>query len=527
MNAATENAASGTGARPLLRLSGVVKALGGRRILDGLSWELREGECAVLLGPSGGGKSVFLHTLLGLMKPDAGEVAHDAIGDDRFRAIAVMFQDDALLDDRTVEANLAIACEERLDAFTGPFAAETEAAIDEVLREVELDPALVRRRLPSQLSGGMRRRVALARAVIRRPRVLIADEPTTGLDPASSARVYDLLGRLIERHGMSATIITHDPACASRLGYPVYYFSPIDGRLPCWRAPDATSPDERHRSLLIWMQEQLAAHLERARDRQDPAALQKTAPTDLAEHIGRAVDRIGTFGLLAMQLGTPPNPMLLARNLLQWGLGTLPLTFLIFLMLGVVMEVQAESAVVDFGLSNRLPELVALSLLRLAPILTGFLVAGRCGSAIGAQIGWMQLAGQMRAMRTMRLDPERALFPPLFWSLTLSVPLLALAGLVIGAAGALLALASPLSHARITAAFFLEAYPEFLTTTELVLFVLKTLAMGAGLAIITYAGAAAPKRSPADVTRAITRGLVASFLWITLVDATIGVLYPL
>jgi phospholipid/cholesterol/gamma-HCH transport system ATP-binding protein len=513
----------------LLRLERVEKTLGGRRILDGLTWELRRGECAVILGPSGGGKTVFLHTLLGLLPPDAGHAGWPGLdGDDPFASMAVMSQEDALLDERTVEANLTVSREERANCFGPPFGPGTDAAIDAVLREVELEPAHVRRKLPSQLSGGMRRRVALARALIRQPAVLIADEPTTGLDPASSARVYDLLGQLIQRRGMSAVIITHDPACASRLGFPVYYFSPVDGRMPRWEAEPAASHEEHHRALLIWMQEQLAAHIARAEVRavNNPAA-EGAPPDPLTSTPGRALDAIGRMGLLVGELFAPPSAALFSRNLLQWGLGTLPLTFMIFLMLGFVMEIQAEAAVVEYGFSNQVPELVALSLLRLAPILTGFLMAGRCGSAIGAQIGWMGLGGQMRALKTLRLHPDRALFPPLFWSLTLAMPLLSLAGLAIGAFGALLALATPLSEARITPSFFWNTFPDFLSALELSLFIGKGLLMGAGLALITYAGAAVPKRSPADVTRSITLGLVLAFLWMTLADTLLGLLFPI
>jgi phospholipid/cholesterol/gamma-HCH transport system ATP-binding protein len=513
----------------LLHLNAVEKTLGGRRILDRLSWELRRGECAVILGPSGGGKSVFLHTLLGLMSPDAGAVERPGMDNaDPFATMAVMFQEDALLDERTVEANLAVAREERADCFAAPFADGTGEAIDAVLREVELDPPRVRRKLPSQLSGGMRRRVALARALIRRPAVLVADEPTTGLDPASSARVYDLLGRLIQRRGMSAVIITHDPACASRLGYPVYYFSPIDGRMPCWKPTPAASHEDHHRALLLWMQEQVAAHIARAEAR--PADIEAPPPdaiASLAGVPGRFVESIGRLGVLLGELRRPPSLALLLRDLLQWGVGTLPLTFMIFLLLGMIMEIQAEAAVVEYGFSVKLPELVALSLLRLAPILTGFLMAGRCGSAIGAQIGWKGLGGQMRALQTMRLDPERALFPPIFWSLTFALPLLALAGLAIGSAGALLILNSPLSGAAITPSYFYSVFPDFLTPLELTLFIVKGLLMGAGLALITWSGAAAPKRSPDDVTRSITLGLVLSFVWMTLVDALLGLFFPI
>lgn len=522
----------GVMAEPLIILERVDKALGGRPIIAGLSWELRAGECAVILGPSGGGKTVFLHLLLGLLRPDAGRIARPGLTQgDPFQSIAVMFQEDALLDERTVEANLAVAALERADLFEAPARPELNAAIDAALREVQLDPARVRRQLPSALSGGMRRRVALSRALIRRPRILIADEPTTGLDPASAGGVYDLLGELIRRHDMSAILITHDPACASRLGYPVYYFSPVEGRMPRWDGgPPEASPEERHAGLLEWMHGQIAAHWRRkeeASGREEGAATPQEPLAGGGGWIDGALETLGRAGLFLGRLGHPPSASLLWVNLMAWGVRTLPLLGLIFLMVGVVIEVQSEAAVVDYGLSNRLPELVALSLLRLSPILTGFLIAGRCGSAISAQTGWMQLAGQFRALRTMRIEPERALFPPLFWALTLAAPALALAGLLVGAAGAVVVLASPLTHARISLAFFMDAYPSFLAPGELAQVLAKGALIGAGLASIAFAAGARPKRSPADVTAAITRGLVLGFLWVALVDTLVSLLFPM
>ena len=98
-------------AETLVQFEGVAKSLGGRLILDGLNWSLAAGECGVILGPSGSGKTVFLSTLLGFLKPDAGEVRYPGLDeDDLFGEVAVLFQEDALLGERTVETNLAVAC---------------------------------------------------------------------------------------------------------------------------------------------------------------------------------------------------------------------------------------------------------------------------------------------------------------------------------------------------------------------------------------------------------------------------------
>ncbi len=522
----------------LFQLDHVSKSFGPRKIIDQLSWELYEGECAVILGPSGAGKSVFLDTLLKFIKPDDGAVIipgqnqHEEAGPyhegNLFERVAVMFQEDTLLEDRTVEANLATAFEERIDIFKGPFNTDTEIKINTVLEEVLLDPANIRRSLPSMLSGGMRRRIALARALIRQPEILIADEPTTGLDPSSSSKIYELLGSLIAKRNMSAVIISHDPACASILGNPVYYFSPVDGRMPRWNGGAEFQHDakEKHGELLLWMHKQITAHIKRINHREgyngNPSAEPTDPATSLSNNIvGKAgffLDNIGRFGLLMGHLRYRPSPKLLLRNLLNWGLGSVPLCAVIFLMIGMVMEISTEGAVVRLGFSNEIPAALADALLRLSPVLTGFLLAGRCGSAICARIGWMQFSGQNKSLLTQNLDPDVNLFPPLFWALVISAPALTLAGIYLGAAGAALLIGSPFSRANITPEFFILQFPTWINWLDYMLVLIKSVLIGGGLILVAYSEGVSHKNSPAEVSRAITRGLVLAFLWIVLVD---------
>ena len=496
----------------------------GRKVLAGLDWALREGECAVVLGPSGGGKTVFLQTLLGLAPPDSGVIETPGATDgERFATVAVMFQEDALLEDRSGAANLAVAAEERLDLYEAAPSAATREAIDAVLRRVRLDPERVRHLRPSALSGGMRRRVALARALIRRPRVLVADEPTTGLDTASAAAVYDVLEELTAPGGMTALMVSHDPVCAARLGRPVYFFRPGERAMARWEPP-AGPFEARLAALRAWADAQTASLPAPAdADADPPAAARPSTGARLMD----AVDALGRGALLFGRLARAPSPVMFLRNLREWGSGTIPLTALIFVLVGMVMEVQAEAALLPYGGSRYLPELVALGLLRLAPILTGFLVAGRCGSAIGAQTGYMELSGQFRVLRTMRIDPARTLFPPLVAALALATPLLALGGIAAGALGAALALGAPISRAGITLRFFLIEFPGHLGALDLAMVALKGVLIGAGVAAIAFGGGARPKRSPEEISQAMTSGLVAAFIWTTVVDTLLSLVRPI
>lgn len=508
-------------ADPLLRADRISKSLAGRPVLRDLSWSLEPGECAVILGPSGSGKSVFLSILLGFMRPDSGEITHPAIVEPNlFSRVAVLFQDDALLDDRDVETNLAIALHERADFLSGPFDETTEGEIARALRDVGLDPAEHGRRLPSELSGGMRRRVALARALIRFPEVLIADEPTSGLDFASSEEIFSLMEGLLARRSMSAVIITHDPACAARLGNPIYYFTPLEGGLKRFTQREGSerpAADE----VVAWAREVRNRSAAEA-----PAEVIAASPSGWRAVLDEGAEAVGRAVLFFGSVSRAPSLRLFLQNLRLWGVDSAGLIVLVFALIGVVLEIQAERAVGDIGFSNRLPELLALGLARLAPILTGFLVAGRCGSAVTAQTGWMSLSGQRRALRAMMIEPDAVFIPPLFWSWLVILPALTILGMISAWSAAWLIVGTRFSSAQITARFFMSQLPASLTVGMAAGVLAKALLIAVGLASIAYSGGASPKKSATDVARAITRGLVLSFIWISVVDAALSLLIP-
>jgi phospholipid/cholesterol/gamma-HCH transport system ATP-binding protein len=205
---------------PAIALKDVRKVLGGRPVLDGLTLELQAGETLVLLGPSGSGKSVLLKHVVGLMTPDAGTVrvcGTDLARADRAALLAIrakigyLFQGAALLNSLTVFDNVALPVRER------------DGLDDEALRrEVRDRLALVgladaEGKMPAELSGGMRKRAGLARAIMGRPRVLLYDEPTAGLDPPGAAGIGGLIRDLQEKMGVTSLVVTHDMDLAFRV----------------------------------------------------------------------------------------------------------------------------------------------------------------------------------------------------------------------------------------------------------------------------------------------------------------------
>jgi len=194
-------------------------------VLSDVSFAVRRGEVAVVIGGSGAGKTTLLRIIVGLLRPTSGGVFIDgediaAMGERKLQRVrakcGMVFQYSALLDSLTVLENVALPLEEheRLNA------AELK---QRVLRMLEsLDLAGTEERYPSELSGGMRKRVALARALIRQPSLIVYDEPASGLDPVTARLVDDLILRTRDRFGVTSIVISHDMAQAMKLADRMY-----------------------------------------------------------------------------------------------------------------------------------------------------------------------------------------------------------------------------------------------------------------------------------------------------------------
>ena len=198
----------------LLEALGLVKQLGGRRVVDGVDLRCEAGQIVGLLGPNGAGKTTTLRMLYGFLRPDAGRIRVDGVelGRDLARAkraIGVCTQDDTFDGDFTVEQNLAIAA-----SYFRPRPTDLGRRIPELLARFDL--AMYAAQKPETLSGGYRRRLMIARALVHRPRLLFLDEPTTGLDPQARMGVWDLVDGL-RAEGLGIILTTHYMDEAERL----------------------------------------------------------------------------------------------------------------------------------------------------------------------------------------------------------------------------------------------------------------------------------------------------------------------
>lgn len=211
--------ANPTEKKPIIEIKNLKKSYGNNHVLEGFTMELYEGENLVIMGKSGSGKSVMIKCLIGLEEPDNGTIT--IMGEninnlehwelDELRTeIGFLFQGSALYDSMTVRENLEFPLRRHTKKFG--VIKDTTPMVMEALENVGLAHAI--NLMPSELSGGMKRRIALARTLILQPKIILYDEPTTGLDPITSKEIILLMMSIQKKYNTSSIIITHDVDCA-------------------------------------------------------------------------------------------------------------------------------------------------------------------------------------------------------------------------------------------------------------------------------------------------------------------------
>lgn len=206
----------------VISISGLYKSFDDLQVLNGIDFNLYKGENVAVLGKSGSGKSVLIKIIVGLLKPDRGEVLvlgkHvDQLTGKELDAMRIRigfsFQNSALYDSMNVYQNLAFPLTMNVKNRTK---AEVDHAVNEVLDAVGL--ANKSKQMPSDLSGGQRKRIGIARTLILKPEIMLYDEPTSGLDPITSAEIIELINEVQQKYNTSSVIITHDLTCAKNTG---------------------------------------------------------------------------------------------------------------------------------------------------------------------------------------------------------------------------------------------------------------------------------------------------------------------
>lgn len=209
-------------AKPIVAITNLYKSFGDNEVLKGIDITVQNGENLVILGRSGSGKSVTIKCLVGLVKADKGEIKifdeeittlnNDELNEIRV-SIGFMFQNGALYDSMSVRQNLRFTLKHHTQNLEE---SDIESKIIEALESVGLAEAIDK--MPAELSGGMKKRIALARAIIIKPKIILYDEPTSGLDTITSREISELILSVQKKYKASSIIITHDMACAKTKG---------------------------------------------------------------------------------------------------------------------------------------------------------------------------------------------------------------------------------------------------------------------------------------------------------------------
>lgn len=207
-------------ANAIVRIVGLCKSFGDQAVLHSVDIEFAKGECTVVLGPSGSGKSVMLKHLLGLLLPDKGEIWFenervDMLSESELapirRQMGFLFQNGALFDSMNVRENVAFPLHQHTDLSTD----QRLLRVKEVLDMVGMIESISK--MPAELSGGQQKRIALARAIVLQPKVVLYDEPTTGLDPILADSINDLIIKLQKELSITSIVVTHDLVSAFKI----------------------------------------------------------------------------------------------------------------------------------------------------------------------------------------------------------------------------------------------------------------------------------------------------------------------
>jgi phospholipid/cholesterol/gamma-HCH transport system ATP-binding protein len=212
----------------MIEIKNIEKAFDGREILKGISGTFEKGKTSLVIGSSGTGKSVLMKCMLDLIRPETGEVlyngrnfltADDEVKKEIRREMGVLFQGGALFDSKTVAKNVSFP----LEMLTTMSKGEREDRVNFCLERVGL--AESRRRMPSEISGGMKKRVGIARAIVMNPKYLFCDEPNSGLDPLTAITIDELIKEITDEYQITTVVITHDMNSVLTIGEYIMYLN--------------------------------------------------------------------------------------------------------------------------------------------------------------------------------------------------------------------------------------------------------------------------------------------------------------
>lgn len=512
-----------------VELVGISKSFGGRQILNDLSLEVSLGESLVIVGMSGSGKSVLMEHIVSFLEPDAGSVRilgvdlHHPDSPAEFDAvrarISLVFQGSALIDSLTVIENVVLPLTTR-----GVSPNEGHGRALELLRAVGLSPS-DSELSPTQLSGGMQKRVGIARALVTDPAVVLYDEPTTGLDAASSTVISRLIRSVQRRHPeMTSITITHDYLSAGLIADRVLYLDPTRGKLQEVLGRDEILELRRlHGGEAPAAVQAIRARLEAFFDRlklQDRPAQNRSADPPWWRAFGTVtagpLRTMGASALLATRLGPPTDREPVFRRLDEIGIRSVPVAASAGAFFGMMLALQIGIGLSGSGIVDPLPRIVGNAIVdKIGPLVVGLLLAGRVAASTCAEIGGKRLSRQFDALRSMSISPERYWLTPIFWASVISLPLLTIVMELVAFAGAYCV---AVGRYQLKSSFFLAEILGDVTLLGFVFGLARAAVFGGAVALVGYGNGTQDIRSSDDVGRATTVAVVAASLAVIVLD---------
>lgn len=513
---------------PAIQLDAVSKSYGGNEILRNLSLTVHRGECLVVVGMSGSGKSVLLDHIIGFQKPDhgrvivSGVVANDSASHSPAvvpSEIGMVFQGSALLDSLTVLDNVELPL-----TIAGPVSSADRQRAGELLTAVGL-PRSCHDRLPSQLSGGMQKRVGVARALITEPSIILYDEPTTGLDAATSTTISKLIRSVqVKKPDLTSIVITHDYLSAGYIADRVLFLNRNTGQLQSVMSrEDIEEIRNTHGSDSARTVGAIREHLESYFSKLSTVPVmeileQRISPWSevLMSIVVRPIKIAGTTITRMMELSAPRFNTLFFRRVNDIGVLSLPVAASAGAFFGMMLAVQLALGMLDSGILDPLPKFVGSALIdKVGPLVVGLLLAGRVAASVSAEIGGKRLSRQFDACRAMSISPEVRWLSPIFWASVVSLPLLTIA-----LEGSAIAGAWFVSVVRyhVKSSFFLSTVLDNVSIGTFSFGLFRTAVFGGVVALVGYSQGSLEKRDSDQIGKATTSAVVQASLAVITLD---------
>ncbi len=516
----------------VIRLSNLNKSFNHNSILNDINLEINQGESVVILGESGCGKSVLLKLLLGFEHPDSGSirVCGKKINKDSNKNLeiirkyfAVVFQNSAIFDSLSIKENVLIS--EIVNKKLIKSDSDQKVYYLGLMKSVGLD-SLEEDKKPSELSGGMKKRLAIARALASEADIFIYDEPTTGLDPITGEKISDLIRNINDKNPeKNSIVVTHDYYCATKVADIIYYLDKNSGKIIQLLTKKQLNKFRMIDKKIIYLRKKIDEfHTESNK------CLKKncnnSAGKNKFEPAITFLERIGNLFFLLFRFGLPYRFKDVSKKFVTLGIQSLPLIIIIGFFIGMLITLQFYTGVESFKqfADLKIPKTISENLLILfSPILTGLLLSGKVGTLITSEIGSKNYLEQINALKSLSICPERFLLAPIYFSLLISVPVLVFTFSLSGIIGGFVVWISFGESGQYYSVISLEG----VLLSDLLFVLIKSMIIASLISLISYQLGIEKKTSTEDVSSSTTEAFIYCSIFIIGFELVSNYLYTL